>query len=219
MRSLSLQPAVALVAFAAASGAPAAELGFTTDFNSGTTEGWGGGSEVYEPLPSGGVGGSDDGYLRVGNETFPGFLGVRSLEPEYTGNLLADGVTGFSFWLRDVGPNDNTEIHVGVGTALINFWIYTIGFQPPDDGWTEYTVDITSSANWVRIHGSGTFANALQNSDRLLFRHDVAPFGPNPPAIQADFGIDRIKVLPEPGGLGLLALGGLLTFRRLGRGA
>ncbi len=43
--------------------------------------------------------------------------------------------------------------------------------------------------------GIGTFAEALQNSDRLLFRHDGAPIEMFPKVVAGDFGLDRITAL------------------------
>lgn len=209
MRTKSALLSFAIGLFTAGS-AFAATPGYLEDFNSGIG-GWGGGSEAYELL-LGGVDGAADSFLRVGNDTFAGQLGTRNAGPDYTGDLIADGVTGFSFWLKDVGTDDDVQIHVGVGSSFLNFWTYDIGFEPLEDQWTQFSVDITSSVGWTQILGSGTFDDAIASSDRLLFRHDLAPFSQNPDTIQGDFGIDNIRVVPEPmTGLALL-VGGRLRF-------
>src|SRR5262245_46065004 len=106
-----------------ASAAHAATRGFVEDFTSGT----GGftGSTVTR-VASGGVGGASDGYLQVSN-ALAGNLGAFTQEAQLVGNLPADGVIGYSFWLRDVGANNNHVIHVGIGAGMgspnpLNFW-------------------------------------------------------------------------------------------------
>ncbi len=140
------------------------------------------------------------------NTDFAAKLGTRTEAAAFTGDLLDDGVTGFSFWLNDVGSDDALEIHVGVGTAFANFWLTVDGFSPPENQWAEFSVDLADPSGWVQIIGSGSFENALGQSDRLLFRHDLSPLGRFPDAIAADVGIDRIPVVPDPSSLLLLAV-------------
>ena len=204
----------------------AATPGFVQDFTTNTGGFGAGGGSVVTRVTSGGVGGATDPYISISNPTV-NFLGSFSTDPNLVGNLPADGVTGYSFWLRDTGANNNLEIHVGVGIAFSNFWLSVPGFSPPDGSWQQFTVDLTNPSQWVRIIGSGTFQAALAASDRLLFRHDVPPLTMNPDSIAADFGLDRIQVLPAPAGvpavsapgravLGLLlaALAGIAIHRR-----
>lgn len=190
--------------------ASAATIGYVMEFNDGLGD-WGGGSSSYTNVPSDGVGGAGDGFLMVAN-TRVQQLGVRTSSTEFfCGNLLDEGVSGYSFWLKDVGGDDALEIHVGVGNSFSNFWQSTQAFIPGTD-WTQFSIDL-DPANFVQIIGSGSFNNAIRNCDRLLFRHDVAPFDQIPDSIQADFGIDRVKVLPEPNSL-LLLTGALLWAAR-----
>lgn len=205
----------------------AATPGFEQDFGTDTGGFGDGGGSIVTLVPSGGVGGAADPYVSISNASVS-FLGSFSTDPKLVGDLPADGVTGYSFWLRDTGANDNVEIHVGVGTAFTNFWLSIPGFSPPDDSWQQFSVDLTDPSQWVQIIGTGTFEAALAASDRLLFRHDVPPLVQNPNAIAADFGLDRILVLPAPSevpsastpgravlGLLLVALAGAALKRRL----
>ena len=186
--------ALTLVAgLASASGA--ATPGFVEDFAT-DNGGFQGGSTLVR-VTSGGVGGADDAYLEVSNAT-ENFLGTFSQAAELNGNLPADGVTGYSFWLRDTGGDDELEIHVGVGIPFSNFWQSLQGFTPPDGAWQQFSVDLSSPAGWVQIIGSGTFADAIAGSTNLLFRHDVEPYAQFPDPAAADVGLDRIQVLPAP---------------------
>ena len=171
----------------------AALPGFLQDFTA-NTGGFMGGSTVTRPLTDG-VGGSSDPYIQI-SEVLPAQLGAFTTGANFTGNLTADGVTGFSFYLSDTGADDNHEIHVGVGTAMSNFWQSLQGFNPPDGSWQKFSVDITDESQWVQIIGTGTFADALAASNRLHFRHDLAPFVQVPDSTSGEFAVDRVRVLP-----------------------
>jgi hypothetical protein len=175
----------------------AATPGFLQDF-AANAGGFTGGSTVTRPL-SDGVGGSSDPYIQI-SEAAPAQLGAFTTGANFTGNLTADGVTGFSFYLRDTGANDNHEIHVGVGRQ-VNFWQSIQGFNPPDGSWQKFSVDITDPSQWVQIIGTGTFEDALATTDRLLFRHDLPPFVQSPDSASGEFGLDRVRVLPVAPGV------------------
>ena len=197
MSSMAQRSVLVLTAvFAFAEGAAAATPGFEEDFTTGIG-GFSSGQSTVTRVTSGGVGGAGDPFLEISTPS-PLFLGAFSQAPDLNGNLPADGVTGYSFWLRDTGADENLEIHVGVGIPFSNFWQSLQGFAPPTGSWQQFTVDLTAPNQWVQIIGSGTFADALAGSTNLLFRHDLAPYTQNPDAIAAGFGLDRIQVLPVP---------------------
>src|SRR5262245_41574617 len=130
----------------------AATPGFVEDFSTDTGGfGLGGGSAVTRVL-SGGVGGGSDPFLSISNAALAQ-LGSFSSDPDLVGNLTAAGVTGYSFWLRDTGANDNHQIHVAVGQAFTNVWLSIPGFVPPDGTWQQFSVDLTNPSQWVQIIG------------------------------------------------------------------
>jgi hypothetical protein len=185
---------LALAGLAAPAGA--ATPGFVEDFAAGTG-GFGVGGSAVTHVTSGGAGGAGDPHISISNAS-PASLGSFSTASDLVGSLPADGVTGYSFWLRDTGADDDHEIHVGVGTAFANVWLSVPGFVPPDGSWQQFAVDLGNPSQWVQILGSGTFQDALAASDRLLFRHDVPPLTQFPNAVAGDFGLDRIQVLSAP---------------------
>lgn len=203
------------LAIVSATATRAATPGYVDDFNGGVGN-WGGGSEIVETL-LGGVDGPADAYLRIANEFFienNTKLGVRNTQPVYTGDLIADGVTGFEVSLKDVGTDEDFEIRFGVGSAFSNFWVSSAFLNPSETEWETLSVDITDASGWVQVLGSGTFEDAIAASDRILIRHDLAPVANPPEDIVGDLGIDNVRVLPEPiTGLALLA-GGLVAIRR-----
>lgn len=187
--------------------------GYQFDFNDGTTMGFFGGGDVLW-IASGGVGGAGDGYLAASRNP-AGHLGVANSDLVVTGNLPADGVTGFSFWLKDLGSQAPVNIHVAVGVPLSNFWQSNATFIPSTTEWTQYTIRFDDPAGWTKIQsfGPGTFEEALAQSGRLLFRHDLAPYTSTPNSLRGSFGLDRVTVLPEPAS-GVLMLIGLVWARR-----
>lgn len=178
--------------------------GFVDHLTSGVGT-WGGG-DVYSNPGAGGVLGAGDGYLEVSTRTgFQTNLGARSLDAAYAGNWTAAGISKVKLSLKDVGAADALEIHFCVGNGT-NFWQYDVGFVPTAT-WSQFTVDL-ASPSWTQIVGTGTFASALAAADRILIRHDVAPYGQFPDAIEAEVGIDEITLVgsttavPQPGTVG-----------------
>jgi hypothetical protein len=139
------------------------------------------------------VDGAADGYLRVTRDT-PLNFGTRSFGPNFSGDYLAAGITHIKFWLNDVDANQDFAIHLGIGTG-INFWLHRTGFQPPENSWAEFEVDLTDSDQFVQIRGSAAYDAALQEVDRILFRHDLDPITSTPEGIQGELGIDKIQLL------------------------
>lgn len=178
---------------AAVSAAAAPTLGFREEFPAvDGVSSWAGGAIVSNP-GSGGLGGINDGYLLVTRDVVAQ-LGSNSSGAEYSGNWSAAGITQLRVWLTDPGTDDPLEIHLCMGkVAPANFWLYTPGWHPPSGQWAEFVADLSSSANWTRIIGvSGTFAEALQTTETLLLRHDLAPFVQAPDLLLGDFGVDHI---------------------------
>lgn len=193
--------------------ADAAEVGVVEDFNHGVGD-WGGGADVVQNT-TGGVGGEGDGWLHVSRLTAPGRLGVRSTSTTFIGNLTGAGVTGVHFWLIDAGPSDPLEIRVGVGDNRNNFWVTSVAFVPTAE-WQPFEIGFNES-DWVQTQGTGTFADALATSDRLLFRHDLEPITASPDSIVGDFGLDRVVLVPTPASTMLSMVGlALLAHRRRG---
>lgn len=179
--------------------------GFVEHWSSGTS-GWGGGDSYANP-GTGGQGGAGDGYLQL---TTPGpspfftlNLGASSASVAYTGNWTAAGITHVKFWLTNPGAPRALEIHFALG-SLENFWQYDTGFIPPSGSWAQFDVDLTTGpTGWTQIINQtvppGTFATALQAVDKVLIRHDHAPYSQTPDTISATLGIDELSLVGAVG--------------------
>jgi hypothetical protein len=210
--SIRISAVAAICLVSSASIGFAAVPGYVIDFNGGTVDPFFSGAELTWQ-PTGGAGGAGDGWISVSRSS-PGNLGAATNDPNVLGNLPADGVTGYSFWLQDLGSQSPLSIHVLVGDPFVNYWQSNVGFSPVLGAWTEYSIDFSDATQWTQTQGTGTFEDAIASSGRLLFRHDMPPFEHIPDSIQGAFGLDRITVLPEPASLMLLGAGGLLAARR-----
>jgi hypothetical protein len=186
--------AVGLSARGAREAAGAVTLGFREDFTQAPlTSGWSSTQTTVTNPGTGGFGGAGDGFLSMVRSPTDGNLGAFSGDPVYVGNWTAAGITQVRLWLKDIGTSNPLEIHVSVGNGN-NLWQYNTGFVPPSGVWGEFVVDLTSSAAFTHILNSvsGTYAQALAGADRLLVRHDLAPYTMAPDVTHGDFGLDHI---------------------------
>ena len=174
--------------------------GFVEDWSDGTDRLWQGGVDFSNPGGDG-VGGPTDGYLLVSNRSngFASKLGIYCSAPPYAGDWIAGGVDTVKFWLNDVGSDENLEIHFSFGSSQVNLWQYNVAFLPPHDSWAEFTVPLRDSASFTQIFGTGSFAAALRNVEKVHLRHDLPPFLHDPQQfpdnVLGDFGLDRFRMI------------------------
>jgi hypothetical protein len=181
-----------LLAHAPAVAAPVA--GFHEEFVGGGLGGFTSGSLLWNP-GTGGRGGDGDGFLGIAIPgPLPGNLGAFAATPDFAGDWTAAGITHVRLWLRDVGAPDALEIHVALGNAISeNFWQYNVGFIPPTDHWAPFDVDLSQAGDFTFIGVvPGTFGDALATVDRLLIRHDHAPYSKAPDTVIGDVGLDGV---------------------------
>jgi hypothetical protein len=62
--------------------------------------------------------------------------------------------------------------------------------------WASFVADLTALENFTQIGNvGGTFTAALQTVDRILVRHDKAPFVKAPETAVGDVGIDELQLI------------------------
>ena len=184
--------AVLLTAFASLAVAQPVP-GFIEEFPGASLGGFTGGAPLSNPGAGGYLGGAD-GYLKIATVTASNFGANSSLSSAYVGDWNLAGVTEIRLYMNDIGLDEALEMHLAIGNTG-NFWQYNTGFAPPNGSWGQYSVPLNGPAGWTQIGGvPNTFLNALQNTDRILLRHDLAPYTATPNTIKADVGIDHIEL-------------------------
>jgi hypothetical protein len=98
---------------------------------------------------------------------------------EYAGDWRAAHVNQIKLKLNDVGTSQGLEIHLSIGSSS-NLWQYNTAFIPPSNAWGSFSVNLDDSANFTHIINFGGSFQALQNADRILVRHDLAPYMQTP---------------------------------------
>ena len=196
---LTLANALTLASPAVAQPVP----GSLESFPGASLDGWASGDLITNP-GAGGVLGPGDGYLLLAVDgLFPVNLGAFAKTPAYAGDWIAAGITQVQLWLDDVNQQDTLEIHFALGDGLGgNFWQCNTGFVPPHNQWAPFVVDLTETGNFSPIgSASGTFASALQTVDRILVRHDKAPFMKAPDTVIGDMGLDEVLLIGGTSGI------------------
>ncbi len=179
-------------------------VGFMESFPGTLTSGWGGGAVVSNP-GTGGALGAGDGFLRIAVPgPLPGNLGSFVQTPAYVGDWTAVGIHQVDLWLNDVGELDTLEMHFVIGNAVAeNIWEYSLGFVPPAGQWAHFVVDLRDSASFSRIGtGPGNYTQALTQVDRILVRHDFAPYTRFPDTVVGDVGLDELLLSGGTTGVG-----------------
>ena len=206
-------------------------LDHVDDFQCGTTQNWSGGSNpIQQPDggPGGGLGGAGDGYLEISAGGLTSLGAFNTMQ--WAGDYGAQGMTSVDFDLNNFGP-DPLSLRVTLFTPGCNLgpftctaWTSTVATAlASGSGWVTASFSL-DEADLTRVFGTETYADSIQNVERLLIRHDDGT--PDPPGtptpVDATLGIDNVTALPEPGTLAGLAAGALALValrRRRGPGA
>ena len=202
--------------------AGAITLNQVDDFQDGTVQGWGGGSNPTNQ--DGGPDGAGDLYLEIAATDFN--LGAFNTV-QWSGDYLAAAVERVSFDLNNFGP-DSVSLRVVLFTPGCEFggmactaWASTEAtVLAAGSGWVTAEFSL-AEADMTRVLGTDSFSDTLQNVERLLLRHDDgAPSAPGEfSTVTATLGMDNITALPEPSAVaglaaGALVLAGLRSRRR-----
>jgi hypothetical protein len=202
--------AITLLVGGAASAAPM--LGQVDTFQDGTTGGWTvallGEAHPLPPLnEGGGKEGPDDRYLLLTSHgaVGPGSkLSAANLEPRWTGNYLAAGITAITMDVINFGPTD-LYLRFGFEDPTTgppeNIAFSDAAYLPAGSGWTRIQFLVGPSHLTAAL---GSVAAALSNTTAVRLYHSDIPNFPNPfqpvPAIMAQLGVDNIQAtrVPEP---------------------
>jgi hypothetical protein len=177
-------------------------LGQVDDFQSGSLQGWTGGSQNINQ-PNGGPGGVGDRYMQISSGGAN--LGTFNAT-QWAGNYAAAAVGRVTFDLSNFGP-DPVSLRVMIMTAGCDggatgctAWTSTNAtVLPAGVGWVKAEFSLLEP-DLTRVRGLASYATTVSAVERLLIHQDAGP--PDPPGVasfvNAVLGIDNVTALPEP---------------------
>lgn len=208
-----------IFAVARVDGAPVA--GQVSDFESGTTQGWGVGIPANNSTNVlGGPAGAQDNYLRV-TATGGGGPGSRLItlneSAAWSGNFLNANLASVEMDLRNLGTTPLT-MRVALRTATDSSLTSANAFAltlPADNQWHHIVFPLTSAA---LTPSAGTSYTAVMSNVRDFRILHSATADHRGDTIASSFGVDNIRLVgvPEPS-VGLVvvaAVGGMMRRRR-----
>jgi hypothetical protein len=194
----------------------AAELGVASTFSS-DTEGWTG----FQPfqVPDGGPDGEGDGFLQVESQggNGPGSrLATFTEASTFIGSLSLAGATSLDVDIKNFAttatPLDMRLSLFGPGSTG-NRWTSATPVVVPNDGqWHSVSFPINSDAI-VRVSGSASFDQMLDDVVRLMLRHDASMPSSTGTSITATVGFDNIVLRGASGPAEDLNADGVIDVR------
>lgn len=169
-----------------------------------TTQGWAGGSAPTR-IAGGGPGGAGDPFLRissVGNN-----LAVFNIDSPWIGNLTAVGATRVDVDLMSPSTSPSLSMRLvlfGPSSTDDRWTSATASFIPNDGVWRPYSFALS---DLVSVQGTGTFAEVMANTLRVMLRHDTGDPSADGTPVIGSLGIDNIELagVPEPASGALVA--------------
>jgi hypothetical protein len=131
----------------------------------------------------------------------------------YAGNWAAEGVTGVNFWFRhDLADSIGLTLRVASPQNYPGASAFD-GVLIAPNVWTLVSFDLRpEGGEWISFEGT-TYATALSNVGNMQvgFNVPASLAGQN---ITGHFDMTGFSIVPGPGTLALLALGGVISRRR-----
>ena len=135
----------------------------------------------------------------------------------FVGDWIAGGVTNLSFDVRH-DADLPLSLFARIATPTNNPGATAVAFAPIVPGqWTTVSIDIDPTNPQFISFGSGNFVSVFSNVGFLQFGVNILdPQTGQPLAISQSFNfdIDNVSIVPAPGVMALLGLGGLVVVSR-----
>jgi len=163
-----------------------------------------GGGYISQSLSPVGLNPGDTPVLIRGQSSF------NSSGNNFFGNWITDGVTEFHAYVRHNAPSPvNFFARFAHNPAPGAVGLDFVPVQP--NTWTEINISISPASPQFLSFEGADFANVFNDIQRVQLGISV-PAGLAPTA-QYSFDFDRIRIVPEPGSLALILLGGAMLGR------
>ena len=206
---------LACVAVSTATASPV--LNQVNNFSGGATSNWSNGGGAADPVnvSTGGPAGTGDAFLRVsatGGGGAGGKLLTYNRAGQWTGNFSTAGVNALSMDLKNFGTTPlsmRIAVQESAGTWYVSTQPVTLA---ADNAWHSATFPLTQ-AGMTSTGGSTPFNTALTRVSefRILDNPGVDFHGA---LISSSFGVDNVRAVPEPAGVGLVGVALLPLLRR-----
>lgn len=134
----------------------------------------------------------------------------------FVGDWIAGGVTTFSFDVRH-DANVPLSVFTRIATPSNNPGATAVAFAPVLPGqWTTVSIAIDASNPQFVSFGSGNFNSVFSDVGFIQFGVNILDASGQPLGVQQtfNFDIDNVSIVPAPGVLSLVGLGGLVVARR-----
>lgn len=171
--------------------------GPVSDFESGTNEGWAGGSSPTN-IPDGGPTGTGDNFLRI-----EGGINLATFNTQLSGELDSS-VTGFQVDLmRPSGQSDFDLRLVLFGPTTDDRWTSTVAAVVPGTGnWATYTFSVLEEdLTRVTLFGDNDYSDLVAGVNRTMLRYDPGAPDFGGAFVTGSLGIDNVTVLADSGGI------------------
>ncbi len=171
-------------------------------FQSGTTDGWGGGANPTN-IPNGGPQGAGDAFLQIISN---GIGGPGSKPATYNGDVgspwVGDysglGVRAITLEMMNSVSSDPLEMRLAMfGSGGASRWTSVTAEPVPNDGqWRRYRFFI-SETELTQVLGTITYADLIGNVSQILLRHDPDSPSAGGEVAVATLGFDNIRLVPN----------------------
>jgi hypothetical protein len=189
-------------------------VGTTDTFQDLTTMGWAG--AFPENIATGGPAGAGDAFLRLTSSGVVGpggRLAMDNRDSRWTGDYLAAGITAMETDFLNLGTVP-LEMRVVLMNGATERYTSAVSLPVPADNAWHHLVFPIGPGDLTQVLGSMTYEQVLHNVSILMFRHDPGIPSSGGTAIATRAGFDNIRAIPEPGGLAVLGMAGLIAMRR-----
>lgn len=169
-------------------------VGLLSDFETGTAEGWEGGT-THTVFTDGGPMGISDAYLSITG----GAPNFATFNAQLSGELNST-VTAIQVDLQR--PSDESDLEMRLvlfGPSNFDRWTSTTSSTVPGNGeWVTYKFSVLE-ADLTQVQGSSSYSDLTSSLNRIMLRYDPDTPSPGGEAVSGSLGIDNVIAIGSEG--------------------